>query len=294
MAHSFAQTLAARFDKLPAQLQKAARWIESHPHDAALLTMREQAGRAGVQPATMTRLAQALGYDGYETVRTLHANALRHAWQPGLAATAAKRNKLPEGTREAAAQAMVQHCAAQIGTLPNPSTLETLVQAAALIGQARRVFCLGMRSSHAVAWHVWYALSLISDNAILLDGIGGIGFDALTQARKADLLFVCGVAPYTRTVVEAVIQARARGLRIIALTDSPLSPLIVKDDPALIVPTDSASYLNSMAPAFALAEVLVALVGQGNDPALLARLADLDQQLTAFNTYHPSKGREIS
>lgn len=290
MTKSFAQTLAARFDSLPAQLQKAARWIEAHPHDAALLSMREQAGRAGVQPATMTRLAQALGYGGYDTVRALHADALRHARQPGLVATAARRNKLQAGTREAAAQAMVQHGAAQIGALGDPSTLSALAQAAALMAGAGRVFCLGMRSSHAVAWHVWYALSLISDRAVLLDGVGGVGFDALVQARESDVLFVCGVAPYTRAVVEAVMQARARGLRVVALTDSPLSPLISQGDPALIVPTDSASFLHSMAPAFTLAEILVALVARGDDPALLARLDGLDRQLAAFNTYHPSKG----
>lgn len=290
MSESFAQTLATLFDSLPAQLQKAARWIEAHPDDAALLSMREQAGRAGVQPATMTRLAQALGYDGYDTVRALHADALRHARQPGLVATAARRNKLQAGTREAAAQAMVQHGAAQIAALAGPPTLAALSQAAVLIGQAGRVFCLGMRSSHTVAWHVWYALSLISDRAVLLDGVGGVGFDALAQARGSDVLFVCGVAPYTRSVVEAVIQARACGLRVVALTDSPLSPLISQGDPALIVPTDSASFLHSMAPAFTLAEILVALVARGDDPALLSRLDGLDRQLAAFNTYHPSKG----
>ena len=290
MTVSFAQTLAARFDSLPAQLQKAARWIEAHPHDAALLSMREQAGRAGVQPATMTRLAQALGYDGYEAVRAQHADALRHAGQPGLVSTAARRNKLRAGTPESAAQTMVHHGAAQIGALADPQTLAALVEAASMIAQAGRVFSLGMRSSHAVAWHVWYALSLISDRAILLDGIGGVGFDAFTQARENDVLFVCGVAPYTRTVVEAVMQARALGMRIVALTDSPLSPLISQGNPALIVPTDSASFLHSMAPAFALAEILVALVARGDDPALLARLDGLDRQLAAFNTYHPSKG----
>jgi len=88
-------------------------------------------------------------------------------------------------------------------------------------------------------------------------------------------------------VVELVLQARARNLRVIALTDSPLSPLVSSQDPALIVPTDSASFLLSMTPAFALAEVLVALVAHGDDPAVLARLEGLDRQLADFNTFHP-------
>jgi DNA-binding MurR/RpiR family transcriptional regulator len=281
----FALSLAARRDALPAQLQKAAQWVADNPQDVALLSMREQARRAGVQPATMTRLAQALGYEGYEAIRTLHRAALRNA-APGLAATAARRDRLGAQTQQDAAAAMLEQTAAQIAAQGTAQTLAQLEQAASLIAQARRVYCLGLRSSHGVAWHVWYALSLITDRASLLDGIGGVGLDGLAQAQAGDVLFVCGVAPYTRAVVEAVMQARARAMRIVALTDSPLSPLVAPDDPALIVPTHSASFLHSMAPAFAMAETLVALVARGNDPAILARLEGLDHQLAGFNTYY--------
>lgn len=292
MTVSFAQTLATRMVALPDQLRKAAQWITDHPQDVALLSMREQARRAGVQPATMTRLAQALGYDGYDIVRALHGDALRKS-QPGLAATAARRNRLHAGTQQDAALAMVQHSAAQISALAKEQTVSTLIKGAALIARAPRVFCLGMRSSHAVAWHIWYLLSLITDRASLLDGVGGVGFDVLAQAKPDNVLIVCGVAPYTRTVVEVVMQARAQNLRVIALTDSPLSPLISPDDPALIVPTDSASFLHSMAPAFTMAEILIALVARSNDPAVVARLEGLDRQLAAFNTFHPQKSRDV-
>lgn len=285
MTALFAQTLAARIDTLPAQLRKAARWVCENPQDVALLSMREQARRAEVQPATMTRLAQALGYDGYDDVREVHGEALRT--RPGLTEMAARRATLAGGTAEAAALKMLQTTAAQVGALGEARSLAALAEAAALMGGARRVFCLGLRSSHSVAWHMWYALSLITDRATLLDAVGGVGMDALAQARAGDVLFVCGVAPYTRAVVEAVAEARARGLRIVALTDAPLSPLITKGDPALIVSTASASFLHSMAPAFALVEILAALVARGDDPAVLSRLEGLDRQLAAFNTYHP-------
>ena len=39
--------------------------------------MREQARQAGVQPATITRLAKRLGMDGYDEVRELYAAAVR-------------------------------------------------------------------------------------------------------------------------------------------------------------------------------------------------------------------------
>jgi len=72
-----AQPIVDAFDTLPPKLQLAARYILDRPDDVALLSMREQARHAGVPPATMTRLAQRLGLDGYDAVRALYAGAVR-------------------------------------------------------------------------------------------------------------------------------------------------------------------------------------------------------------------------
>src|SRR4051812_46902050 len=73
----FLTELTAGFDALPPQLQEAARWVIDHPADVALLSMREQARRAGIPPATLTRLAQRFGLSGYDEIRSLYAEAVR-------------------------------------------------------------------------------------------------------------------------------------------------------------------------------------------------------------------------
>ena len=69
--------LKSDFDTLSVRFQEAARWVIDNPADVALLTTREQARRAGVSPATMTRLAQHFGLKGYEELRKLYADAMR-------------------------------------------------------------------------------------------------------------------------------------------------------------------------------------------------------------------------
>lgn len=284
MTGSFSQTLAQRFASLPPQLQKAARWITENPQDVALLSMRDQARRAGVQPATMTRLAQTLGLVGFEALRAQHVQALRRD-DIGLVALAQRRLPLVADTPQAFAQAMLQRGATQLDHCATPETLSALEQAAELIAQARQIFCLGMRSSHAVAWHFYYALSLISERARFLDGPGGTGLDALVHGDSRDVLFVCGISPYTRSVIEAATAAHARGVHVVALTDSRLSPLAMDGACLLLVQTGSASFLHAMTPAFALADCLAALVARSDDPALLARLEGLDRELAARNIY---------
>ena len=284
MTQSFTRLLAARLDSLPARMQQAARWIAANPREVALLSMREQARMAGVQPATMTRLAQALGYDGFEALRAEHAAALRHA-PSGLARQADGRLPLCAESAEGQALEMLTQAQGQVAELCAGDMLASLGKAAELMIRARRVYILGRRSSHAVAWHLYYALSLVTERASLLDGIGGTGLDALWHAGAEDVLFVCGVAPYTRAVVEATLQAQARDIPIIALTDSRLSPLIAAQGVGLIVPTHSASFLHAMTPAFLIADILAALVARADDPGTLARLEGLDRQLAALNTY---------
>ncbi len=278
--------LLTRSGALPSQLQKAARWIAKNPRDVALMSMRTQAQAAGVQPATMTRLAQALGFEGYNALRARYANALRGG---GLSEQAERRIVLKADSAEAAVMAMLGHSAAQLdGMARGPRAMdcaEALLRAAQIVRSADQIFCLGLRSSHAVAWHFSYTLSLITPHVRLLDQAGGTGLDPLLHAGPGDVLFVCGMAPYTRAVVEATAQARRAGVKIIALTDSAASPLTCPGETVLIAPIASTGFLHAMTPAFALADTLATLVAQADDPEMAARLGELDRQLAALNTY---------
>lgn len=190
------------FDGLSSQLRTAARYIVDHPRDVALLSMREQARQAGVQPATMTRLAKQLGFDGYDAIRERYAEALREgdAGFAGKAGEQARSQKL-RGDHALAAD-MLRTIGTQISRLAEPAALDRIVAAATRLARARRVYCLGLRSSHAVAWQFHYILSLVGEKSVMLDGIGGTGADAVGRATSADVLLVASVLPYTRATIE--------------------------------------------------------------------------------------------
>lgn len=282
---AIADTIIAAHSAMPAQMRKAARFVIDHPNDVALLSMREQARRAGVQPATMTRLAQYLGLAGFDALRAAYAGALRGT-QAGFAGRAAAQLQAQDlRGAEALADEFLCRAGEHIAALRDPGTLQRIVALATRLAEARRVYCLGLRSSHAAAWHLHYSLSLIADRTVLLDGAGGAGFDPLSRATRDDVLLVVGVQPYTRSVVEATVLAAESGVPVAAITDSPVSPLAERAECSVIVGTQSPSYLHSMAAAFVLSELLAAQVaGQGGDGTQEA-LEDFDRQLAALNTH---------
>jgi DNA-binding MurR/RpiR family transcriptional regulator len=277
--------VVAEFDGMSAQLQVAARYVLDHPRDVALLSMREQARKAGVRPATMTRFAQHMGLPGYDAIRGLYADALRGSVLDfaNKAGAQLESQKL-RGDRALAAE-MIETLTDQLRHLASPQALDRLVAAADHLVAARRVYCLGLRSSHSVAWHAHYILSFFGDRSLFLDAIAGVGADQLRDATQEDVLLAASIAPYTRATVEIAHYAATLGVTVIAITDSPVAPLAQLAKSTILVSTESPSFFHTMSPAFVMAEILTALVAGRGGNAALNTVRQMERQLIALDVH---------
>jgi DNA-binding MurR/RpiR family transcriptional regulator len=277
--------ILATFDEMPGQLQSAARYVLDRPSEVALLSMREQARQAGVQPATMTRLAKRLGLDGYDAVRGLYADAVRKT-AAGFArkADAQVANQKTRGDAALAAD-MMAAVSRQVAMLSDPARLEQIVAAAHRLAHAERIFCLGLRACYPVAWHLNYVMSMLGDRSVLLDAPGNVGSDAIRRAGRSDCLLAVSIEPYTRTTIEIAAYAAAQEVPIVAMTDSRLSPLAPLTDALLLIPTDSPSFFHALTPAFLVTEILAALIAGRGGQASLKALRRTEAQLAAFNVH---------
>ncbi|WP_040678373.1 MurR/RpiR family transcriptional regulator [Nitratireductor pacificus] len=283
---ALADRITRSFEELPGQLGAAARYVLDNPGDVALLSMREQARRAGVQPWTMTRLAKRLGLDGYEALRQMHGEALKEQALGFSGKAGAQVARQKEGGSHALARDIAAASAAQVSALAEPAALDGLVAAAEMMASARRIYCFGLRSSHAVVAHFAYIMSFLGEKAVLLDFGAGTGLDCLRHAEAGDVFFVVAVAPYTRASIEAAEHARSLGLNVVTLTDSAVSPLAALADQTVFAATESPSFLHAMTPAFAAAEILAALVAGIGGDAALAAIGRTESQLATLKIHH--------
>ncbi len=282
---SFNSRLKAGFDDLSPQLKEAARWVIDHPADVALLSMREQARRAGIAPATLTRLAKRLGLHGYDGVRKIYADVVRQRPDNYRGRAEELLDRRDSEGDTALVQDIFASLTRHLQTLSLAEASERFTAAADLIASADRVFCLGLRSSFAVAFIFHYVRSLFGSNSVLVDGSGGRDIDALRAIKRGDALLAVSVNRYVRHTIEATKFAKDRGARIVAVTDSELSPLVALADEAILVRTETPSFFHTMAPAFAAVECLAALVAARRGPETLAALDESERQLAAFGTY---------
>lgn len=277
--------IIAQFDTLSAQLQQAARYLLEHPEEVALVSMRELARHAAVQPATMTRLAKVLGFQGYNDVRAYYADTLRRR-SDGFAEKVRQHPPAAiDATESDIAYQMLQGLSAQLSTLGAPETLQRITAMADKLAAANKVYVLGLRSSHVVAWHFHYVMSLLGERTIHLDGPAGTGGDALMRAKPDEVVLIVSIQPYTVDSLALAQLAKDKGLAILSITDSEVSPLAGISEQTIYCPTESYSFFHTLTPALAISEVLCTLLAERDRPTALDALQYADDHHLQLKTY---------
>jgi DNA-binding MurR/RpiR family transcriptional regulator len=118
-----------------------------------------------------------------------------------------------------------------------------------------------------------------------LDAPGGTGFDALRRARSDDALLAISVLPYTRVTIEQADFAAKRGVPVIAITDSEVSPLAMIARHIVKVGTKSQSFFQTMVAVSAATEALATLIAMGSRKAVLDGLKSSEDYFAELDTY---------
>lgn len=270
-----------QFSALTPRMQAAARFIIDHPNEVVIASMRQLAGQAGAQPATLVRLAQQLGYQGWPELKSAFARdlGLHSATYGERARSLARRGRGQDLARElfAAQRANLDHTETAVAP--------RLDQAVKLLRNARAVHIAGFRASHPVAFSLFYGYRLFR-NAVFLVGDPAAGLETQLRAiEKQDVLVVISFAPYSREALMAAQHARAAGAGVLALTDSSASPLALDADVVLPFSVASPSFFPSVAAGVALTEALLEqLVAQGGE-AVVGRIGQVERALFDSGAY---------
>lgn len=216
--------MLGRHEAMPKRLAQVARFALDHPDQMALSTVAELAAAASVQPSTLVRFAQSLGYSGFSELQQVFRSRLRDRWPDYRERLARVKDesgvepaRILDGFIEAATRSL-----AQLGRAIIPAEFEA---ASGLIGGARCVYILGQRRAFPAAAYLAYALGKLDLPALLLDNIGGMLDLQAARMGAEDVLLAISFAPYTPSTIEIAERAAARGVRLVAITDSLFSPL---------------------------------------------------------------------
>ena len=273
------------YGSLSPQLKQAARYLTEHPDNIAVHSMRAVARDAEVQPSTMTRLARALNYEGYEALRDEFRS--RVVGEGGFARRASQlqsdqaNNSVQEGYLGRQIRASIDNIEASASSIPE-ATLERI---ALLLLSCDRVMVTGMLSSFPLASYTHYMASMALPHWSLLRMQGDSFADRLTDLTPGDGLLAIAFPPYARMSIEAAFHAKQRGCKVVAVTDSPLSPIAPAADELLACRTTVQHFFPSGAAVVTVLEALVgALIATAGDTAV-QRLSEVERTRRGFGEY---------
>lgn len=279
------ERIQSLYEELSPQLKQAGRYVLAHPEEVALTSMRRLAQHAGVKPSTMVRLARALGFDGFETLREPYRCWLRGG-EGAYVARARNLQARGEAGTVGLIREMLEVDAAVLGQMAqDEDRVATLAACRETLVNARCVYVLGLRSVFSLAHYFHYAYGMAHSNAVLVHGTAGTVFDGLRGIGPQDVLLCFSFRPYARDTVLAAEVAADAGATLIAVTDSVVSPIALRARHVLAVETGSPSFFSSIVPAMSVVQVLVAaVIAHGGEEALDA-ISSAEEQLARFNAY---------
>ncbi|MDO9363774.1 MAG: MurR/RpiR family transcriptional regulator [Sphingopyxis sp.] len=253
--------ILARYSDLSKRMQQIGRHILDHPNDFALETLAVIAERSGVQPSAIVRFAQAFGYEGASQMQRLFRDGLIS--NNAALGYADRVRQLGRAADDEAVEAddllaeFVEGNVLALNNLLQTTEVADLKAAVDAIADAGAVGVVGFRRSFPVASYLAYSLLQAEKRAFFIDGVGGLARQQLQAIGAGDLLVAVSFHPYSEETVSIVNEAAERGCRILAISDSLVSPIATPADHVLLVRESEVRKFRSLSASMCLAQALV-------------------------------------
>lgn len=274
------QRINEKYPKMSKGQKIIAEFILNDYDKAAFMTALKLGDKVGVSESTVVRFAMALGYDGYpelqkslqEMVRNKLTTIQRIEMTSELSQSMVLRSVL---------KADINNIRMTIDEI-NTDIFDEIVD---MIYASRRVYIMGLRSSAPLAQFLAYYLNYILDNVrIVTSGVNDV-IEQLIYIQPDDVLIGISFPRYSRRIVEAMDFAKKRNAKIIAITDSLLSPLASYADHSLVAKSDIASFVDSLVAPFSVLNALIVSIGLRKRDEVSEHFKELERIWDEYDVY---------
>ncbi len=282
MKSDLLKQIELRFAKLSKGQKNIASYILEHYEKAAYLTAARLGATVGVSESTVVRFAIELGFEGYPELQ----RALQELVRTRL--TSFERIEVSDaliGDKDVLEQVLLSDVEMLRHTLDCVDR-EAFNQAVDRIISAKRIYILGVRSSASLAGFLYYHLQMAFDNLTLVQTTSGNEMlEQIMRIDKDDVMIAISFPRYSKRIIKAVDFARNKGAGVIALTDSPESPIAENASHLLTASSDMASFVDSLVAPLSIINAIIAAVARKKREELTTRLRTLEQIWDEYDVY---------
>ncbi|BDA83469.1 sugar isomerase [Aureimonas sp. SA4125] len=215
--------ILSRHETLPKRLAQVARFAVENPDEIAFGTAASIAAAAEVQPSTLVRLAQSLGYQGFSELQAIFRHRLR-------AKTTSYDERLSQARADGPgtapiARGMLRSAAQSVERAERDLDAARVGLAASLIAAGETIYVLGQRRSAAPATYLGYLFGRLKMRSVVVGGSFGTEDDILALAGPGDVAVSISFTPYAANTIAWTRTLAANGVPIVGISDSLFSPV---------------------------------------------------------------------
>ena len=282
MRHDILAILQANERSFSKGQRRIAHYILESYDKAAFMTANILGKTVGVSESTVVRFAMELGYDGYPSMQ----KALQEVVVNRL--TAAQRIEV---TNSRIGDRDVLSTVFQSDLERLRQTSETIDRVAfdaavnTVLG-AERVFIIGVRSAAPLAGFLGYYLNYMFQNVHIITASGtGEMFEKIVGINERDAVIAFSFPRYSATTAKAAQYCRSRGVTVIGITDTKLSPLGEASDYVLTAKSNMLSLVDSLVAPMSVVNALIVAIAAKKKQELSQTFQDLEQIWEEYHIY---------
>jgi len=278
--------LKTHLPELTKTQQRVAEFLIREPAKAIFLTVEQIANKSHTSPATVIRMANELGYTGFSELQEELQAAMRDQLLP---ASRLPINKNSSQSKDELTRTIVDTQLQNITDFVQNVPTSLIYQAVECIEQAvltgHKLYICGNRSSFAAANYLSYNFNRMFGNVRLVSSEIHGYIDQLNEFEVGDVLVAISFIRYSRNTLDTENWAARQGLKVIAVTDSPISPMAEHADILFVMSCNSLHFHNSIMSTMMLNEELIGLLAERN-PEIVKKNLERQESITKANSIH--------
>ena len=269
------------FPKLSKGQKMIAQYIMDNYDKAAFMTAAKLGGKVGVSESTVVRFANVLNFEGYPQMQQELQKIIRTRLTTVQRIEMTSNYSNEENILKKVLKADIDNLRITMDDID----FKVFEEAVNSIIEAKHIYIVALRSSRALADFLAFYLNLIRGNIhVATHSISDI-FEILFRVNKEDLVIGMGFPRYASKTIEALDYAKSQGAKVLAITDSLLSPLASYSDYTLIARSNMESFVDSLVAPLSLLNALIVAVGMREKDTVFTSFERLEDVWEKYQVY---------
>ncbi|NJO07914.1 MAG: MurR/RpiR family transcriptional regulator [Chloroflexaceae bacterium] len=251
-------------------MAQLAAFISENYVKAAFMTTREIAAASGVSLTTVVRFPSLLGYADFDQLRESIQKLVKHDLTGVERLRTLPRHE--DRSTIALLRRLVDHDIESLHALAQSFSEQPFERFCQMLVEANHVIIMGFRYIGPLVSYFGYSLQKIRPDVETWTQSDSVLYDRIRLMKATDVLVVIAFVPYPADLVALVRFAHQQQIHIVAITDSPLSPILPCANEALFVKPGWLDFVGSLAAPAALIHAIVTQVAANREDEARERL----------------------